>query len=878
MRKLNKIMLFFMVIFCITLILSISPNGLLASNAVLLQETVSTPVASPASGAVAAGTKVTLSTATSGATIFYTLNGNTPTIFSRLYVSPISVNSPTTIKAIATKRYMTKSAVLTASYKILPKETVSTPVASPAPGAVAVGTKVTLSTATPDARIFYTLNGTAPTIFSRLYSSPISINSAKTIKAIAVKANMNKSSILVASYTIAPPVIAVTDVTIDKTELSLQKGANAVLTATVQPYNATNKNVIWRSSNETVATVVNGVVTAVNEGTATITVTTVDGGKTASCTVTVYSSVHTIMDIPSSKDITVAQGTLASAINLPSNVIAILDDNTTVNIPVAWDTASYNKDVLGTYTFTGTPTSLPANIVNPNNKTASIKVTVIIPNFDPNPNTSLNVFMGNTLLEFDNPSELKSSASAKVDFEQGNIISGTGSAKITSLSPLPAGGTESYITVETSEILGDKLNNLNNIEFNLYIPDKTQVDYILVNLYTNTWHSTFYQVDIGSWELTPGWNKIRRSKDDIKWINSVPAAASSPSISVPSLTANATVSKSKYDISQEVTNHKNKVRQFNSMLLSKKKAAAKYSTLSANEVAIESIDPSYWNTIDNMEFFIAFKTGNTPSITFDRASYNVSGKAKILFTFDDAWHDVMKYGYPILEEKGFKATLWANMVDSQANNSDRSPSDEPMWILNESELEQMYANGWDIGNHTVNHPDIISNISDAQLTQEYKVNMDWIKNSGWLRAYEHACYPSGQFDERLINILHGLGVKSARTTVYGTQPTPVFNMYKLKSIYIGRDSVFDDPTKPDDPNKPYWIKSEIDRAVATGSTLFIMLHRVESDTADLSNPEYGPLAVTESNFRQVVQYVAGLVQQNAIEVNTVSQWYNSYIQ
>ena len=82
--------------------------------------------------------------------------------------------------------------------------------------------------------------------------------------------------------------IHVTSVSLDKANLELTEGGTGTLIATVEPNNATNRNVTWESSNTSVATVdANGLVTAVSAGTATITVTTVDGGKTDTCTVTV---------------------------------------------------------------------------------------------------------------------------------------------------------------------------------------------------------------------------------------------------------------------------------------------------------------------------------------------------------------------------------------------------------------------------------------------------------------------------------------------------------------------------------------------------------------------------------------------------------------
>ena len=82
--------------------------------------------------------------------------------------------------------------------------------------------------------------------------------------------------------------VSVTGVTLNKTTLTLSKGASETLTATVAPTNATNKKVTWTSSDPAVATVdASGKVTGVANGTATITVTTEDGGYTATCAVEV---------------------------------------------------------------------------------------------------------------------------------------------------------------------------------------------------------------------------------------------------------------------------------------------------------------------------------------------------------------------------------------------------------------------------------------------------------------------------------------------------------------------------------------------------------------------------------------------------------------
>jgi hypothetical protein len=82
--------------------------------------------------------------------------------------------------------------------------------------------------------------------------------------------------------------VPVNSVSLNKTEINLYVGKEAVLNATVTPSNATDKSVTWSSSNTSVAMVSSsGIVTGVAAGSAIITVTTKDGGKTANCAVSV---------------------------------------------------------------------------------------------------------------------------------------------------------------------------------------------------------------------------------------------------------------------------------------------------------------------------------------------------------------------------------------------------------------------------------------------------------------------------------------------------------------------------------------------------------------------------------------------------------------
>ena len=94
-----------------------------------------------------------------------------------------------------------------------------------------------------------------------------------------------------------PQKVAVTGVAVIPRSVTLKVGETKEIIATITPANADNQNVSWSTSDNSVATVSNGLVTAVGAGEAIITATTADGGKTATCAVTVSAVVVPVTGI-----------------------------------------------------------------------------------------------------------------------------------------------------------------------------------------------------------------------------------------------------------------------------------------------------------------------------------------------------------------------------------------------------------------------------------------------------------------------------------------------------------------------------------------------------------------------------------------------------
>ena len=160
------------------------------------------PTFSPAVGTYTTIQTIALTDATKGASIYYTLNGTTPSTASTLYTTPLALSQTTTIKAVAAATGYANSIVASATYTInLP--VAATPTVSPAAGAYGEEQLVTLASSTPGAIIYYTTNTTAPTTSSTKYTGPITVDVTETLKAITVASGYANSPEVIAAYTIA---------------------------------------------------------------------------------------------------------------------------------------------------------------------------------------------------------------------------------------------------------------------------------------------------------------------------------------------------------------------------------------------------------------------------------------------------------------------------------------------------------------------------------------------------------------------------------------------------------------------------------------------------------------------------------------------------
>jgi hypothetical protein len=165
------------------------------------------PAFNPLPGMYTTTQNVSLSSATTGATIYYTVDGSTPTHSSSVYSAPIVVSgSSLTIRAFASAAGFQDSPIVVGAYQIQGAPSpAATPTLSPASGTTFSSTlSVSIADTTAGAAIRYTTDGSTPTTASQLYSAPFTVSASTTVRAIATASGFSQSAVGSAAYTYSP--------------------------------------------------------------------------------------------------------------------------------------------------------------------------------------------------------------------------------------------------------------------------------------------------------------------------------------------------------------------------------------------------------------------------------------------------------------------------------------------------------------------------------------------------------------------------------------------------------------------------------------------------------------------------------------------------
>ena len=190
---------------------------------------------------------------------------------------------------------------------------------------------------------------------------------------ITATSNLTPDKKAACSVTVHPKFIHVTDVSLDKSSLTLELGESATLSCTVSPADASDKSVTWSSSDEKVAKVdASGRVVTVAPGTATIIVTANDNGKRASCTVTVVPPPVLVSSIILSQ----TSATLAFGQTLALTATVLPEDAT--DPTVVWTSSNEKVATVSNGTVTASNTAGTVTITAKSQSTPQVTATCTV--------------------------------------------------------------------------------------------------------------------------------------------------------------------------------------------------------------------------------------------------------------------------------------------------------------------------------------------------------------------------------------------------------------------------------------------------------------------------------------------------------------------
>ncbi|MGD0912099.1 MAG: chitobiase/beta-hexosaminidase C-terminal domain-containing protein, partial [Terracidiphilus sp.] len=203
------------------------------------------PQFSPAPGSYASAQSVTIADSESGAVIYYTTDGTSPTMSSPVYSAPIDVAGNETIEAFAVLPNYLPSLVVTETWSIT-EPAAATPTFTPVAGSYSAAQTVTIADSTQNATIYYAINAT-PTTSSTQYTGPIAVSASETIEAIAVASGSSDSAIASATYSISLPPVGFA-LGASPGSLTVSPNSQGVVTLTITPQNGFTGQVIFACS------------------------------------------------------------------------------------------------------------------------------------------------------------------------------------------------------------------------------------------------------------------------------------------------------------------------------------------------------------------------------------------------------------------------------------------------------------------------------------------------------------------------------------------------------------------------------------------------------------------------------------------------------
>jgi peptidoglycan/xylan/chitin deacetylase (PgdA/CDA1 family) len=186
-----------------------------------------------------------------------------------------------------------------------------------------------------------------------------------------------------------------------------------------------------------------------------------------------------------------------------------------------------------------------------------------------------------------------------------------------------------------------------------------------------------------------------------------------------------------------------------------------------NGWVVEAGTPN-WSAITSIKIKMNTVAGQTSICSFDLISEGMVRKTSVLLTFDDAYASNYTKAYPLIKAKDMVATSYINSNNINSDNK-----------LTSAQIQELYANKWDIANHTKTHPHL-NLLTQEEVENEFKKCKVVLDSLGVNRASNHVAYPFGEQNATILKAMSTWGGKTGRITGGSG-----FGLYEQGVYYLG---------------------------------------------------------------------------------------------
>ena len=231
--------------------------------------------------------------------------------------------------------------------------------------------------------------------------------------------------------------------------------------------------------------------------------------------------------------------------------------------------------------------------------------------------------------------------------------------------------------------------------------------------------------------------------------------------------------------------------------------------------------PSWTSSTVGIKF--RFDGTAADSYSLDGLFSGVIARPAVLFTFDDGKISLYTQAYSYMKTRnvrgtGYPVTDWVNGTN------------QATW----SQLQEMYAAGWTIGNHTKTHPHL-PQLSEAAQESELSGARSSLNAHGMTNV-DYVCYPFGEYDANSLTAMANLGMRNGRTLLYGNFISPIAAPYEIPQREIASSVALTT------------AESWVDTAISRQEILVVVFHVISADP----DPDSDDWSI--DNFQSFVDY------------------------